>query len=158
MTQYGTPPIVWVSPSIKLYSLDYIPPAVPLCPLTLCNSVVEEKMEHKLSNLYSVFLALWEFTDPATMTKSYKPLFLEYHCFCLLGLVYRNHSSLLNCQALSLLFRCWSPRGNPPIGGCVSCFSHILLHYTVNTNKHYLPLFCFWPPLQSVTTTCVAVE
>lgn len=40
-------------------------------------------MEHKLENLYSVFLALWEFTDPATMTKSYKPLFLEYHCFWL---------------------------------------------------------------------------
>ena len=33
------------------------------------------------------------------------------------GLVYRNHSFLLSCLTPSLLFKCWRPRGNPPIGG-----------------------------------------
>lgn len=40
-------------------------------------------------------------------------------------LVYRNHSFLLGCLTLSLLFSCWRPRGNPPIGGCRSSSSHI---------------------------------
>lgn len=41
------------------------------------------------------------------------------------GLVYRNHSFLLSCLTPSLLFRCWGPWGNPPIGGCLSSSSHI---------------------------------
>lgn len=41
------------------------------------------------------------------------------------GLVYRNHSFLLSCLTPSLLFRRWRPRGNPPIGGCLSSSSHI---------------------------------
>lgn len=38
------------------------------------------------------------------------------------GLVYRNHPSLLYCQTVSLLFRCWCPTRNPPIRCCSRCF------------------------------------
>lgn len=41
------------------------------------------------------------------------------------GLVYKNHSFLLSCLTLSLLFRCWRPWGNPCIAGCLSSSSHI---------------------------------
>lgn len=93
-------------------------------------------------------------------TKNHNPFNLNSHCYSLFcDVIVSNYSSLLNCQAASLLFRYWCPRRNASIKDCISCFSHILLYYTANTNnKCYRSGFCFWPLLQSVTATCLVAE
>lgn len=145
--------------SINLLPFDYILLAAPP---TLCNFVVREKRMHKLLDLYSNHGASWELTNLATKTKSSNPFDLKYHCFCLCCDRFALQKTPLSSQLCR--FRYYSGVGIPgeilPLEATSPAFSHILLYYTVNTNNKHCPpsLLCFWPLLQSVTTTCVAVE
>lgn len=139
-------------------SLDGELPTVPLWTLTLFK-VPRRRIHDKISGLCFGLVGLHRPLTPAT------PHLLPLSCKLLENSIilvrvvtaslYTNRSSpLLSSQPL--LSRGRALRGNPPIGGCVSCFFlsasfSIILSRQINTH----PLcFCSRSPSQSVTATC----
>lgn len=84
-------------------------------------------------DLYSTHVAFWEFTNLATMTKSYNPFYFKYHCFCLC------------CDRAGLQ----KPLLSSQLSGCVLIIQVLMFQEKSSHWRLHLLLFPPTPPLYS---------